>query len=276
MRPNVRPMTGREPVPRVQAASTAGRALDPRAIIGSQIRTAGRSARRRCTASRWRAWRWKRSCPTWAKWCDNPGFEPWTVGIEEEVMLLEPDGSPAWRSEDVLRALPDAARRAHARRDARARARARDRPARDRRRGDVAELRHLRAGLADDRPRRSACAPRSPARTRWSRAEEVEVSPGRPLPVPALSRCASSPGASRRSRCTSTSRSRTRSSPCAPSTACARTSRCCWRWRPTRRSRAGATPGWRPRARRSSRPSRAPASRASSAPTPTTSRRSTS
>ena len=35
-----------------------------------------------------------------------PRFDPWTVGIEEEVMLLEPDGSPAWRSEDVLQALP--------------------------------------------------------------------------------------------------------------------------------------------------------------------------
>src|SRR3954451_19580425 len=44
--------------------------------------------------------------PTWAKWCADPALEPWTVGLEEEVMLLEPDGSPAWRSEDVLRALP--------------------------------------------------------------------------------------------------------------------------------------------------------------------------
>ena len=44
--------------------------------------------------------------PAWAKWCPNPALDPWTVGIEEEVMLLEPDGSPAWRSEDVLQALP--------------------------------------------------------------------------------------------------------------------------------------------------------------------------
>ena len=35
----------------------------------------------------------------WDEW--NHG-QAWTVGIEEEVMLLEPDGSPAWRSEDVL------------------------------------------------------------------------------------------------------------------------------------------------------------------------------
>src|SRR4051794_8124811 len=44
--------------------------------------------------------------PAWAKWQTNPALDPWTVGLEEEVMLLEPDGSPAWRSEDVLRALP--------------------------------------------------------------------------------------------------------------------------------------------------------------------------
>ncbi len=41
----------------------------------------------------------------WANW--NADSAPWTVGLEEEVMLLEPDGSPAWRSEDVLRALPE-------------------------------------------------------------------------------------------------------------------------------------------------------------------------
>src|SRR3954451_9066207 len=46
--------------------------------------------------------------PAWAKWCADPALEPWTVGLEEEVMLLEPDGSPAWRSEDVLQALPPA------------------------------------------------------------------------------------------------------------------------------------------------------------------------
>ncbi|WP_270043763.1 carboxylate-amine ligase [Solirubrobacter ginsenosidimutans] len=46
--------------------------------------------------------------PEWAMWKVHPDLEPWTVGIEEEVMLLEPDGSPAWRSEDVLRVLPDA------------------------------------------------------------------------------------------------------------------------------------------------------------------------
>ena len=41
----------------------------------------------------------ERMLPAWARWKRG---EPWTVGLEEEVMLLEPDGSPAWRSEDVL------------------------------------------------------------------------------------------------------------------------------------------------------------------------------
>src|SRR3954468_22195083 len=44
--------------------------------------------------------------PEWARW--RAAGRPWTIGLEEEVMLLEPDGAPAWRSEDVLRAAPDA------------------------------------------------------------------------------------------------------------------------------------------------------------------------
>ena len=45
--------------------------------------------------------------PAWAKWPTNPEFGAWTVGVEEEVMLLETDGSPAWRSEDVLAIMPE-------------------------------------------------------------------------------------------------------------------------------------------------------------------------
>ena len=41
----------------------------------------------------------------WANWKTTAA--PWTVGVEEEVVLLEVDGSPAWRSEDVLRVMPD-------------------------------------------------------------------------------------------------------------------------------------------------------------------------
>src|SRR3954451_21177832 len=44
--------------------------------------------------------------PAWARW--RAAARPWTIGLEEEVMLLEPDGAPAWRSEDVLRTAPPA------------------------------------------------------------------------------------------------------------------------------------------------------------------------
>jgi carboxylate-amine ligase len=41
--------------------------------------------------------------PDWARWNPAVAEAPWTVGLEEEVMLLEPaSGAPAWRSEDVL------------------------------------------------------------------------------------------------------------------------------------------------------------------------------
>ncbi len=46
-----------------------------------------------------------RSRPGWAEW--NGDGEPWTVGIEEEVMLLDPvTWMPASRSEEALAALP--------------------------------------------------------------------------------------------------------------------------------------------------------------------------
>ena len=46
------------------------------------------------------------SGPAWSQW--PVGAEPWTVGIEEEVMLLDPDSwALAQRVEEVLRALPD-------------------------------------------------------------------------------------------------------------------------------------------------------------------------
>src|SRR5436305_727631 len=46
--------------------------------------------------------------PGWARWSEAAGERPWTVGIEEEVMLLDPrrDFSVANRIEDVLTALP--------------------------------------------------------------------------------------------------------------------------------------------------------------------------
>jgi glutamate---cysteine ligase / carboxylate-amine ligase len=54
--------------------------------------------------------------PAWARWSEAAASRPWTVGIEEEVMILEPPGcSIANRIDDVLAALPPAvARRAAA------------------------------------------------------------------------------------------------------------------------------------------------------------------
>src|SRR4051794_17919979 len=46
--------------------------------------------------------------PVWARWSEAAAERPWTVGIEEEVMLLDPgsDWSMANRIDDVLAALP--------------------------------------------------------------------------------------------------------------------------------------------------------------------------
>jgi glutamate---cysteine ligase / carboxylate-amine ligase len=45
--------------------------------------------------------------PEWARWRPDGALRPWTVGIEEEVMLLEPRGwTVANRSDEVLSALP--------------------------------------------------------------------------------------------------------------------------------------------------------------------------
>ncbi len=45
--------------------------------------------------------------PAWAAWSPRAAERPWTVGIEDEAMLLEPETwEPANRVEDVLAALP--------------------------------------------------------------------------------------------------------------------------------------------------------------------------
>jgi carboxylate-amine ligase len=47
--------------------------------------------------------------PAWAEWSSACADAPWTVGVEEEVMLLDRDtNAPASRVEDVLAALPTA------------------------------------------------------------------------------------------------------------------------------------------------------------------------
>ena len=46
--------------------------------------------------------------PAWALWSDAGARTPWTVGVEEELMLVDPaTGALASRSEEVLAALPD-------------------------------------------------------------------------------------------------------------------------------------------------------------------------
>jgi hypothetical protein len=109
----------------------------------------------------------------WAAWQPS---QPYTVGLEEEVMLLNPDDwSLAQRSDDVLPQLPDRARGARERRDPPGRDRARHRSARHRRRGG--------------RPARGA------ARVARRRARRPG-SRGRAAPAPIRSRC----GATRASR----------------------------------------------------------------------------
>src|SRR3954449_7170294 len=106
MGPNVRSMSPAVPVPRVQAASTASPALDPRAITVRSEWTIGRDTAPSHPGTL-PCMRMEAVLPAWATWHVDPDLEPWTVGVEEEVMLLEPDGSPAWRSEDVLEVLPE-------------------------------------------------------------------------------------------------------------------------------------------------------------------------
>jgi glutamate---cysteine ligase / carboxylate-amine ligase len=45
--------------------------------------------------------------PAWARWSGAAAVSPWTVGVEEEVMLLDPlTWAVANRIDDVLEALP--------------------------------------------------------------------------------------------------------------------------------------------------------------------------
>jgi glutamate---cysteine ligase / carboxylate-amine ligase len=49
------------------------------------------------------------SAPVWARWNDEAAAAPWTVGVEEEVMLVSPETwLPVSRCEDVLAAFPEA------------------------------------------------------------------------------------------------------------------------------------------------------------------------
>jgi carboxylate-amine ligase len=115
----------------------------------------------------------ERILPGWARW---KGGEPWTVGLEEEVMLLEPDGSPAWRSEDVLARLDDELAH-HARGETHGLALELATDPHTTVGAAASQLRHLRAGLAESV--RSLGMQAAVAGTHpLARADEVEVSPG--------------------------------------------------------------------------------------------------
>jgi carboxylate-amine ligase len=110
----------------------------------------------------------------WANW--QASAQAWTVGVEEEVMLLDPDGSPAWRSEDVLRALP-APLASHARGETHGLALEIATNPHATVAEAMSELRFVRAGLAAtvrELGLRAAVAGTHPL----VKAEEVEVSPG--------------------------------------------------------------------------------------------------
>src|SRR5690242_3479705 len=111
---------------------------------------------------------------SWANWKTNA--DPWTVGVEEEVMLLEPDGSPAWRSEDVLSVLPEHLAE-HARGETHGLALELATSPHATVADATAELRSMRAGLAETVRGLGLCAAVAGTHPLVT-AEEVEVSPG--------------------------------------------------------------------------------------------------
>ena len=213
--------------------------------------------------------------PAWSVWAGGHALGAYTLGVEEEAMLLDPrTWALAHRIDELLPRLPVGDAEQGLGRDARLRVRGADRgrgrrsPTRSPRsarcaRAARAHARDARAAggglrhppvrdLAGDRGLRRRALPvrlRLDARARPPRADVRAPRPRR------RSRC-------RRPRSAST-------------TGCASTCRSCSRCRPTRRSGRAATPGSRRRARRCFRPSRASACRAPSATTRPTSRPST-
>jgi carboxylate-amine ligase len=115
--------------------------------------------------------------PAWARWNANAASAPWTVGVEEEVMLVSPETwLPISRCEDVLAALPsELAECARAETHGSALELATVPHATVG--AAVAELTDLRAALArtlDELEMRAAVSGTHPT-ARW---EDVDVSPG--------------------------------------------------------------------------------------------------
>jgi glutamate---cysteine ligase / carboxylate-amine ligase len=115
--------------------------------------------------------------PSWAHWNAEIAAAPWTVGVEEEVMLVAPDDwLPVSRCEDVLAALPDPVSRC-ARAETHGSALELATHPHGTVRGAMNELAALREQLdetLDDLDLRAAVAGTHPT-ARW---EHVEVSPG--------------------------------------------------------------------------------------------------
>jgi carboxylate-amine ligase len=118
-----------------------------------------------------------RDVPEWAAWSGAGAAAPWTVGVEEEIMLLDPaTGAPASRVEDVLAALPpDVAEQAAAETHGSALELATGPHARVA--DAAAELAALRAGLTTtlEPMGLSAAVAGTHPLARW---DETEVSPG--------------------------------------------------------------------------------------------------
>jgi glutamate---cysteine ligase / carboxylate-amine ligase len=115
--------------------------------------------------------------PEWAEWNGEGAGAPWTVGIEEEVMLLDPvTWMPASRSEEALAALrPEVAEHTSGETHGSAVELATDPHATVA--GAVAQLAHLREGLSDglrELNLAGAVAGTHPLAT-W---QDTEVSPG--------------------------------------------------------------------------------------------------
>ena len=113
----------------------------------------------------------------WAEWNEEAAATPWTVGIEEEVMLLSPTTwLPVSRCEDVLAALPDdVADRARAETHGSALELATTpHPLVSGAAAELAELRSILATTLEELGVRAAVAGTHPG-ARW---EHTEVSPG--------------------------------------------------------------------------------------------------
>ena len=163
------------------------------------------------------------SLPDWAIWNFDSGRPAWTVGIEEEVMLLDPRDWALAHQIDML--LPELPQRLAGSVSAETHActlelatgvHATVRSA-------AAELYSLRVALAGSWSG-SACGQPSPGPTRW-RSGTMSRCPGAPATSCCTRACACWPGASRPSRSMCTSASRPLNWRCAPPTGCARTCR---------------------------------------------------